>query len=406
MSDLKIYIRFFLFVFVFGILSCTNQTQSPPINKIQYVLDSLKSIYAPDTRISLWNMSITNTSGKTEISSEVDKEKAYHDIINTFSNRFPDVEFKIKLLPLDGNKQLVTGLINNSVANLRSNPRHSAEIATQALLGTPVRVLKRENDWYLIQTPKKYLAWVDAPALVKINSAELSNYKKSKKVIFNKQYGFSYSEPNDKSLPVSDLVIGCILPVVSSINDFFKVQYPDKRMAWVKKDEVSDAEVVFNKHLDGKKLVSTAEKFMGIPYLWGGSSSKGIDCSGFSSIIYFMNGTVLQRDASQQTRYGKEITTNYDYEDLQKGDLLFFGRKASDSLTERVTHVAIYIGDSEFIHASGKVRINSIDSARNNFIPEYVPRFVRAVRVLGETDKDGFQQITENDFYKEIINNQ
>ena len=406
MSNPKIYIRFFLFVFVFGILSCTNQSQSPPLYKVQYVIDSLKTIYAPDTRVSLWNISVANTSGEIEISGEVDKKEAYTDIVNTIGNQFPNANLKIDLLPLDGNIQLVTGLINNSVANLRSNPRHSAEIATQALLGTPIRILKKEGDWYLIQTPKKYLAWVDAPALAEINSAELSNYKKSKKVIFNKQYGFSYSEPNDNSLPVSDLVIGCILPVVSSNSNFYKVQYPDKRQAWVKKDEVIDAEEVFNKKLDGNELVTTAEKFMGIPYLWGGSSSKAIDCSGFSSTIYFMNGTVLQRDASQQTKYGKEITTDYDYKDLKKGDLLFFGRKASDSLTERVTHVAMYKGDSEFIHASGKVRINSIDSTRNNFIPEYAPRFVRAVRVIGETDKDGFQQITENDFYKQIINNQ
>lgn len=271
MSNPKIYIRFFLFVFVFGILSCTNQSQSPPLYKVQYVIDSLKTIYAPDTRVSLWNISVANTSGEIEISGEVDKKEAYTDIVNTIGNQFPNANLKIDLLPLDGNIQLVTGLINNSVANLRSNPRHSAEIATQALLGTPIRILKKEGDWYLIQTPKKYLAWVDAPALAEINSAELSNYKKSKKVIFNKQYGFSYSEPNDNSLPVSDLVIGCILPVVSSNSNFYKVQYPDKRQAWVKKDEVIDAEEVFNKKLDGNELVTTAEKFMGIPYLWGGS---------------------------------------------------------------------------------------------------------------------------------------
>ncbi len=271
-------------------------------------------------------------------------------------------------------------------------------------MGTPVRILKRENGWYLLQTPNKYIAWVDAPAVARIDKNELQDYKLSKKVIYNKQYGFSYSRPDVNSQTISDLVIGCILPVVSSNADFYMVQYPDKRIAWVKKNEVTDIEEIFNKQIVENELIVTAKKFLGIPYLWGGTSSKAIDCSGFTSTIYYMNGTLLQRDASQQTKYGKIITTTYEYKDLLPGDLLFFGRKASDSLPERVWHVAMYIGDSEFIHASGKVNINSIDSTRNNFIPEYVERFVRAVRVKGEADGIGVQQITKNDFYKEIIN--
>jgi cell wall-associated NlpC family hydrolase len=201
------------------------------------------------------------------------------------------------------------------------------------------------------------------------------------------------------------LVIGCILPVIKSKRKYYQVQYPDKRLAWVKKNEVLDITEVFDKPITKDELVATAKKFLGIPYLWGGTSSKAIDCSGFTSTVYYMNGTLLQRDASQQTKYGKEITTDYKWKQLQPGDLLFFGRKATDSLPERVTHVALYIGDSEFIHASGKVRINSMDSSRDNFISSYVPRFVRAVRIEGETGGAGIEQLSENDFYKEIISN-
>ena len=155
--------------------------------------------------------------------------------------------------------------------------------------------------------------------------------------------------------------------------------------------------------IDEKELIETAKTFLGFPYLWGGTSAKAVDCSGFTSMVYYMNGIVLQRDASQQTKYGKEITTDYNWGKLQAGDLLFFGRKVSDSLPERVTHVAIYIGDTEFIHASGKVRINSMDSSRKNFIPEYVPRFVRAVRIKGAIDGMGIEGLSGNEFYKEII---
>ena len=366
-------------------------------------MDSLELIYAPDKRISLWDISISESSGTIKLSGELEKAEAYNVIDDVITNKYPDVENKIELLPEGGDKQIITGLINNSVANLRSDSRHSSEIVTQVLLGTPIRVLKRENDWYLVQTPNKYIAWVDYQALVRIDDKELANYKLSEKIIYNLQYGFSYSEPDDKSQVVTDLVLGCILPVSSANAEFYQVQYPDKRIAWVKKDEVLDAAEVFNKTIVEEELVKTAKRFLGIPYLWGGTSSKAIDCSGFTSTVYFMSGTLLQRDASQQTKYGEEITSTYDYKNLNPGDLLFYGRKASDSLPERVTHVAMYIGDTEFIHASGKVRINSIDSTRNNFIPDYVPRFVRTVRIKGASDTEGIEQISENDFYKEII---
>jgi len=370
---------------------------------INFLLDSLKNIYAPDTRVVLWNVSTTLSSDTIFLDGEVDLKTTYNEIAEVISKNFPEVKINIDLLPKENFDQLVTGLINNSVANLRSNPRHSAEIATQALLGTPIKILKRDEDWYLVQTPNKYIAWVDAPAVVRIGSDELKNYKLSKKVIYNNQYGFSYSEPDENSQIVSDLVIGCILPITVSNEDFYQVKFPDNRIAWVKKNEVGNADEVLNRIIEDE-LVETAKKFVGIPYLWGGTSSKGLDCSGFTSTIYLMNGTVLQRDASQQTKYGEEITTSYNYELLQIGDLLFYGRKASDSLPERVTHVAMYIGDTEFIHASGRVRINSMDSTRENFIPQYVPRFVRAVRVKGVSNSTGLESISDNDFYKEILN--
>ena len=393
---------FIFLIALFVISACNTRINNAGIADINYLLDSLEIIYAPDQRVSLWDISVSESSGTIKLSGEIDKTEAYNAIDEVITNKYPDVENKIELLPEGGNEQIITGLINNSVANLRSDSRHSSEIVTQVLLGTPIRVLKRENDWYLVQTPNKYIAWVDYQALVRIDEKELANYKLSEKIIYNLQYGFSYSEPDDKSQVVTDLVLGCILPVSSANAEFYQVQYPDKRIAWVKKDEVLDAAEVFNKTIVEEELVKTAKRFLGIPYLWGGTSSKAIDCSGFTSTVYFMSGTLLQRDASQQTKYGEEITSTYDYLNLNPGDLLFYGRKASDSLPERVTHVAMYIGDTEFIHASGKVRINSIDSTRNNFIPEYVPRFVRTVRIIGASD-EGIEQISENAFYKEII---
>ena len=402
---MKLFTKYFyvILLFLLAATACNHQAKGTKQAAIQSTLDSLKSIYALDTRIALWDVTINWSSDTLSINGELDNKKAVTAMAEVIGQKCPEFEINIKLLPEGGNEQLITGLINNSVANLRSNPRHSAEIATQALLGTPIRILKKQGEWYLVQTPNKYIAWIDDDGLVIINQKELKTYRQQHKIVYNNLSGFSYSEANVKSQTVSDLVLGCILPVLSSKRKFYQVQYPDKRLAWVRKSEVIDFEELSGRQINTADLVETAKEMLGFPYLWGGTSAKAIDCSGFTSTIYYMDGIVLQRDASQQTKYGKEITTVYKSKNLLPGDLLFFGRKATDSFRERVTHVAMYIGDTEFIHASGKVRINSIDSTRQNFIPEYVPRFVRAVRIKGEIDGNGIERMSNNVFYKEII---
>lgn len=181
-----------IFLIVLFITSaCNTRISNTRITDINFLLDSLELIYAPDKRISLWDLSISESSATISLSGELDKTEAYNVVDEVITNKYPDVENKIELLPEEGNEQIVTGLINNSVANLRSDSRHSSELVTQALLGTPIRVLKRENDWYLVQTPNKYIAWVDYQALVRIDEKELANYKLSKKIVYNLQYGFS-----------------------------------------------------------------------------------------------------------------------------------------------------------------------------------------------------------------------
>jgi len=375
------------------------------IGEIKILLDSLQSEYAPDTRIALWDLTTSGSKDLISLAGEVDNKAAYKAIVRSIDQQFPEVEITVHLLPEGESGQLVNGLVNNSVANIRVGPSSRTAMETQALLGTPIRILKEENDWRLVKMPNGHLGWVNDSEVHSLDKTELTRFRNAHKFIFTRQYGFSYSEPDDTSLPVSDLVNGCLLPVISSDLDFYQVEYPDGRLAWVKKIEVVQAGEIFGKSLSAEGLVESVLKFHGIPYLWGGISSKGVDCSGLASNVFFMNGILTPRDSDQQSFCGKEITSQYEYENLVTGDLLFFGRKASVDQPESVTHEAIYLGDTEFIHASGhrdRVSINSMDSTRENYIETYPEIFVRAVRIIGETDS-GFQPIMENDFYKEII---
>lgn len=385
-------------------MACTNGTKRI-VEEADILLVSLQKEYAPDMRIELWNLDVIESDSGLILNGEIASKDAYKALVKSFDQNFPGIENRVVLLPEGGSSSLVNGLVNNSLAHLRKEPSSRKELVTQALLGSPVRILKETDGKLLVQTADGYIGWTNKSEVWPIEPETLASYRDAEKVIFTRQYGFSYSDPDECSLPVSDLVAGCILPVVSRESDFIQVSYPDGRLAWVKTGEIRDAMDLFHAPILQEGIVAVALAYHGIPYLWGGASSKALDCSGLVASVYFMNGLCLPRDADQQSSCGRTITEEYKPAGLEPGDLLFFGRRATGSSPESVTHVAIYIGDSEFIHASGfrdRVGVNSMDPERYNYIPEYPEIFLRAQRIIGE-DPNGFESIEENAYYKEII---
>lgn len=384
--------------------ACTSPA-ARTITELQELLDSLHLQYVPDDRVELWNLTLEAEAGAVQLSGELSEKETHEALIKEVNRRFPDVECSLVLLPEQDEGSLVHALVNNSVIHLRREPSSTKELVTQALLGTPVRILKTEGGKSLVQVPDGYLGWTNTRELHQLDREALAAYREAGKVIFNAQYGTAYSEPDMSSLPVSDLVIGDLLCKVDERQGFTQVEYPDGRLGWVHSGELVPAEEIFYRKTLKEELVVTALKYHGIPYLWGGTSAKTIDCSGLISNVYYLNGLQLPRDADMQALIGRELSTEYVSDGLEAGDLLFFGRKASGGNPERVTHVAMYIGEGEFIHSAGyreRVSINSMDRTKENFIDSYPDIFVRSVRILGEAYV-GFQPIAENDFYREIL---
>lgn len=366
--------------------SCTDAPKE--VNLLADELQEIKTAFAPDKRVALFDVSVEKEGNSFVLKGESDMG----DAITAFKEKLAsqDIDFidSIQLLPsaeLEGKTQAV---INISVANLRSNPKHSAELATQATLGTPVKVLKKEGGWYYIQTPDKYLSWVDDGGITLMDSKRFDEWKAGDKIIYTKTYGHAYDDGEENTI-VSDLVAGDILEFVKLHEDHFVAAYPDGRIAVVRFNE---AESYFGWINDmsptPEKLVAISKTLMGVPYLWGGTSTKGMDCSGFTKTIYFLNGMVIPRDASQQVHTGKQIDENQNFENLEKGDLLFFGRKVTDSTKEKVVHVGMWIGNNEFIHASNMVRVSSIDPNADNYDEYNLNRYLRSKRILKEEDKD------------------
>ena len=395
---MKYFIIFLLTLFTTTLYS----QQKNSMEEVQTFIKEIQHKYSPDKRTALFNINSENETGNNSIvlkgkTNLKNAKTALLKKLNSTGIKFSD---KIEMLPSNklGNK--IYAVINLSVASLRTHPKHAAEMATQALLGSSVKVLDKKSNWYLVQTPDKYIAWVPAADIALMNKTEFGAWEKANKIIYTEDYGFSIEKSNSGSSRVSDLVIGDILIKLEAKGNFIKVEYPDKRIAFIP----TRSGVDFNVWLESRKLtagniINSAKKFMGIPYLWGGTSAKAMDCSGFTKTVFFLNGVLLPRDASQQVNVGVPVDTKNGFSKLQPGDLLFFGTKATDSTKEKVTHVGIYIGNDEFIHESGRVQINSFDSSKKNFSAYRLHQFLRAKRILTSVNKNGVVELSKSKAY-------
>ena len=393
-----------LFIFFIATLvSVHNYSQEiNKMGKVNSIIQTVKEKFAPDKRVAVFNLEATESENKMIVTGETNIGEAASEIVEMMNDANIKFDNQIEMLPSDNLSENKFGVINLSVANFRSKPDHAAELVTQSILGTPVKILKKgEDGYYLVQTPDNYISWLDDDGFTLMNEEKWNEWKSSPKIIYLKEYGFSYSEADVNSQTVSDLVAGNLLKIMGEDSDFYLVNYPDGRVAYVKKDEAK----LFNdwyKSLSptGETILKTAYRYMGIPYLWGGTSTKGMDCSGFTKTVYFLNGIILARDASQQVNTGELVDTENGWKNLEAGDLLFFGRKASGDKKERITHVAIYIGDGDFIHAAGRVKINSFNPEKSYYSDYRKSGFIRAKRILTSIGKNGIEKILDNSFYK------
>lgn len=357
------------------ILSCQDNSKNELANDL---IESKRAKVAPDKRVALWDLKFENDSLKGETNQPV----ALEELLEEFESQKIEFTNTVNLLPEASLGEKTKALVTISVANIRSNPRHSAELATQALMGTPVNVLKKEGTWYLVQTPDDYLSWVDAAGIHLMTEDELEYWYKEPKVVYTSLTGYVWDNPQKNEM-VSDLVAGDILTIKEEQGNHFKVALPDGRAGWIPTAEAQEWQSwVASRNTSAENLITTAKQMLGAPYLWGGTSIKGVDCSGFTKTIFYLNGQIIPRDASQQINEGELVDADKNWDKLEVGDLLFFGEKATDDKKERVVHVGMWIGNGEFIHSRGRVRISSFDPESPHYDEYELNRYLRTKRIV------------------------
>ena len=356
-------------------------------------LAQLKQRIAPDKRTAIWDITASQQAGKWVLAGTVGTQAQKKAILAAMTkNGYSTYTDKITVLEDGIPAQRKWALVKLSIATLRTEPKHSAEIATQGIMGAPVKVLQKCDDWYRVQMADDYIAYVPESSLAFKTTGQMATWRKAKRYIVTAYDSRLVSEAHGDET-VSDLVMGNILEYKAAQSGWLKLATPDGRVGWVDAADVAELSQWSQQGFSAAQIEKTARRMMGSSYLWGGTSTKVTDCSGLSKVSYLSNGIILQRDASQQALTGKIMKKGTDWHQYETGDLLFFGNEK----TGRVTHVGIYLRDGKYIHCSGQVKINSLDPTASDYPYLYSP--LSASRIKGMVDTKGIVALKNHPWY-------
>ncbi|NGY38004.1 C40 family peptidase [Flavobacterium sp. XN-5] len=228
------------------------------------------------------------------------------------------------------------GICNLAIIPLRFEPNDRSEIVSQVLFGEHFEVLEQQKQWSRIKMQfDGYEGWVDSKQYQVISESDF-NQLSDEPIILNADL-IEYVTGSDNLL--MPIPLGASISFISNeaINTS-NFDFEGTKVNGVK---------------DKKQLINTAFLYLNAPYLWGGKTPFGIDCSGFTQMVYKLNGYKLLRDASQQATQGEALSF---IEESEPGDLAFF-----DNEEGSIIHVGIIMENNYIIHASGKIRIDRLD---------------------------------------------
>ena len=225
------------------------------------------------------------------------------------------------------------------MANIYADPSFNSAVTTQAILGEVLEILDRKDDWLRIRQWDNYEGWIYHFYLTDKSGDWNPNYT------FQGRETWVREEPSIDAQTIRQITTGAYLPGDTAENGWMKVQLPDGRRGFIL-DDTEDEQF----HSFRRRILFTAERYLGASYLWGGKTALGFDCSGFVQTVYRLNGIQLPRDTTQQIEVGELIHSRME---LQSGDLVFFKENG------KVNHVGIAYDADRFIHCSGFVKRNS-----------------------------------------------
>jgi len=340
-------------------------------NNIQPVLDSLKQKWN-DTRSTVFAVRAETGDGAVRLMGEVLESAQRAETEQAIRRAAPGAQVvnDIAVLSRPDNP---CGLVRRALANLRRTPDNAAELLAQGLFGEPVELIKHEpkDNWWLVRLADGYLGWLEESCLYVCDRETAQAYRASATALVVAELPATFSgwvvaggnEP--EGLRSGRLPFGVPVTVAERHLGMVRVNWKGEPPVWVCESDLIPMSRRPRPDAAGiARSLDLMGRFVGVPYLWGGETPFGYDCSGFAQTMMEFMGVSVPRDADQQFMAGQAVEG-----EPQPGDLLFFSGNSDDDPTVRhasITHVAVSLGGTEFIHSTGYVwgvTRNSLDPA-------------------------------------------
>jgi uncharacterized protein YgiM (DUF1202 family) len=259
-------------------------------------------------------------------------------------------------------------VITSPVVNMYSRASVNADVVSQAVYGSNAQIVARRGGWLRVQTADAYSGWMMASAGLRRGGYARTAQAVQVESLFANLYREADVTKHRPLLTVPFEARFEVMPAREDDPRWLQVRLPGGRKAWIQRGDVT----ADPKPHAMAEVVEFSRRFVGLPYLWGGTSTYGYDCSGFTQMLYRRVGVVIPRDAGQQASWTGMVAVARDQ--LRAGDLLYFGASA-----DKVTHTGMYLGNGEFIDATPwqqpVVQIDRLDDQH------WTPLFVAARRI-------------------------
>ena len=346
------------------------------VERAEVLVDRIRAEFAPDPRLAVFEVEVEEREGGAialvGATSEGEAADALHQRVAEM-NAWRIVSDEVVRLPEAHPDEAVHALVTSAVAPMLAGPRIAETQVSQQVLGMRLLVLRRKGRWLQCRSADGYVGWVHAGYVGLVDEAAARGWEIGTAGETWISLGAELEDEEGETL----VRLPWGARVVREGDGVARL--PDGRHGRPTGEMIPAAVRAMAFPREGAAICETAAGWLGVPYLWGGITQGGVDCSGFMQALFRMHGHALPRDADQQSRTGEAIDPGADFEKLLPGDLLFFAEEPG-----RVTHVTLATGGSRIIHSSlgnGGVARNDLNG-RRNYEKELKRIFLSARRVL------------------------